>query len=230
MAAAITPTPHTSRLLALAPELRNNIYRLALVTHGVVEVNKATYLTRKALLDVCSQVRAEASGFLCSKNHFLITLDGLTVENSANWLITLGNNTRLLNVLEINAKLADAACDKIVTAIGEPMRQILDESQQRCFLYKMVSNQANSDRVALQRAYDPASNAGLASGIIKDSTDFITKLQLRSLSTYMPESKTREMERLYQKKCFHVLATHTARRKRQQGRRPKSGRVRTQEW
>lgn len=59
-------------LLELAPELRNTIYRYALVTdpEDPVKLRPRSTLARKALLDTCTQICTEATSIFWAENSF----------------------------------------------------------------------------------------------------------------------------------------------------------------
>ncbi|KAK4548794.1 hypothetical protein LTR36_008567 [Oleoguttula mirabilis] len=56
-------------LLSIPAELRNHIYRYALVEEGEIRVD-APHRTQPALLCTCRQIREEASGILFGENRF----------------------------------------------------------------------------------------------------------------------------------------------------------------
>ena len=66
---------------------------------------KHTFIARKALLEICSQIRSEANEIFYSENCFLIVADGFTAETSAKWLRTLGSNMGLIKDLQVGGGL-----------------------------------------------------------------------------------------------------------------------------
>jgi hypothetical protein len=62
------------RLLSLAAELRNRIYRYVLTGDTKVEPSKRQFYGKKRLLNVCTQIRNEATSIFYEENTFVIDL------------------------------------------------------------------------------------------------------------------------------------------------------------
>ena len=60
-----------SPLLELPAELRNNIYRYALVSDDPIYITPDGLRTRKALLQTCEQIKNEATGIFYAENVFI---------------------------------------------------------------------------------------------------------------------------------------------------------------
>jgi hypothetical protein len=77
--AAVALHNQTSPLLSLPGEIRNRIYRFALVAseeEGAIELSPEDYLARKQLLYVCKQIRVETEKIFYVENVFAINVIG----------------------------------------------------------------------------------------------------------------------------------------------------------
>ena len=75
-----------SNLLVMPAELRNKIYEIVLVSEGNVTISAAT--KHPALLQVCHQIREEATKIYFSQNHFLVSASDSNVAVLDAWLST----------------------------------------------------------------------------------------------------------------------------------------------
>ena len=85
-------TDSTCRLLKLPAELRNCIYRLALVQEGDIVYNKDGY-ARPAVLNTCKKIRSEALKIFYYENTFISTIsnyDVTAVEKFYQLEVTIG--------------------------------------------------------------------------------------------------------------------------------------------
>lgn len=78
-----TPNNHESRLLSLAPELRNRIYRFALLSSDRVVVQDHT--KPPPLLEACHQIRTEAYAIYYRENIFLCRIFDLDASLLIRW-------------------------------------------------------------------------------------------------------------------------------------------------
>ncbi|KAK5117156.1 hypothetical protein LTR85_008924 [Meristemomyces frigidus] len=68
-----------SRLLRLAPELRNCIYRHALLEPDIIEINASQHL-EPGLLRTCQQIRNEAGSIFFGENRFMLRVTGFQMD------------------------------------------------------------------------------------------------------------------------------------------------------
>ncbi|KAM0689619.1 hypothetical protein Q7P36_010490 [Cladosporium allicinum] len=74
-------------LLNIHPEIRNEIYRLVLVSNGVIEVASAdTPPMDPPLLRTCSQIRTEARGIFYKENKVRFTVKNYDIRKIVAWL------------------------------------------------------------------------------------------------------------------------------------------------
>lgn len=73
---ATTEPPNEKTLLGLPPELRNRIYRYALVTSHRVNIS-ASQPNKPGLLSCCKQIPVEATGIFTRENIFSTTITDL---------------------------------------------------------------------------------------------------------------------------------------------------------
>ena len=99
----------SSPLLEKLPaEIRNEIYRLVLVSDSPLEVNVNLLKTQAAILDTCSQVRNEAKDIVF-ENQFQLTCGKLSPEHLRKWLTSLGARGKLIKHITIEFGLSHTA-------------------------------------------------------------------------------------------------------------------------
>ncbi|KAK4621953.1 hypothetical protein CLAFUW4_07499 [Fulvia fulva] len=88
----VANTDQQSRLLALPAEMRNKIYRFALVEEDAVRISPDVIRSHSALLQVCRQMRQEASGIFYAEINFEATVAGYQAATlqTARWLQSIG--------------------------------------------------------------------------------------------------------------------------------------------
>lgn len=105
-----SPSPSlSSPLLALAPELRNNIYRFAL-TDTEVTISDESMKNRAALLSTCKQIRSEAWGIFYNECKFRIIIDGseARVRRAVALVRTASGRGKLAARMSIEVDLGEA--------------------------------------------------------------------------------------------------------------------------
>ncbi|RMY58255.1 hypothetical protein D0865_02706 [Hortaea werneckii] len=104
------PTPQTSPLLTLPPELRNKIYSLALTSPSKLTPSKTGHLKLPALLQTCVQIRLEATQMWFAQTTFQIPLNPSNLSNLHTFLETCGKaNLAVLHKLELQYAVCAAA-------------------------------------------------------------------------------------------------------------------------
>ncbi|KAK3698137.1 hypothetical protein LTR37_017095 [Vermiconidia calcicola] len=93
---AVQESPLLSKLAA---EIKLIIYRYVLVFEGMIHISKSI-LKRKHLLNVCQQIRAEASKIFYAENTFIIIADLVSNASISNFLASAGKaNARAVSGL-----------------------------------------------------------------------------------------------------------------------------------
>ena len=96
----VTAMEQDSLLLKLPAELRNRIYRTALVSSDALDVTDKPRPTEPALLATCKQIRTEALGIYYSENSFLLSINifnrypGDQPDTFMTWASSLGATRR----------------------------------------------------------------------------------------------------------------------------------------
>lgn len=83
-----------SPLLALAPELRNKIYRLVLVSDAAIDIGSESSPTPPRLLGTCRQIRHEATSIYYHENTFAATDSTSCGDNytrAVSWFCKIGS-------------------------------------------------------------------------------------------------------------------------------------------
>ncbi|TKA24637.1 hypothetical protein B0A50_06397 [Salinomyces thailandicus] len=80
-----------STLLTAAPELRNNIYVLALTQSADIRVPSTAQVTVPPLLQVCSQIRQEATQLYYAVNTFKAEIRDGNLHSALPWLGAIGH-------------------------------------------------------------------------------------------------------------------------------------------
>lgn len=82
-----------SPLLALAPELRNDIYRHVLVSDAAIDIGSESSATQPSILQTCRQIREEAESIYYHENIFAATASPYGMGNYLRvhgWLCKIG--------------------------------------------------------------------------------------------------------------------------------------------
>ena len=107
-------------LYKMPAEIRNAIYRAALIGDGDITVTKEAIRTRSALLKVSAQVRQEAKTIFYTENAFTIDLDTVGDNLGVEWLSMLGEEqTECLSNLKFtfqNTAMTEIIKDSLVNA------------------------------------------------------------------------------------------------------------------
>ena len=128
-----------SRLLNLAAELRNSIYQYALISDTPICINQDDIRSRSALIQVCKQIREEASQSFYAENKFFTTAIDGNCDTAISWLKAIGKkNAGHMHRLIINLELRECALDNtdvkfLQTEHDGPQQDIIDAKLQRVF-------------------------------------------------------------------------------------------------
>ena len=130
------PLEHLGQFGMLPAELRNQIYRLALLTPSLaepyeVEVKLGTCALGlcthakletgvPGLLNTCQQVRAEALPIFCGENTFKFTAKCVRERCAANWLRALGEHAARIPSVSIIIEVWDLVAVQTVAGPGAP--------------------------------------------------------------------------------------------------------------
>jgi hypothetical protein len=93
--AGASASDQKSTLLAIAPEIRNIIYRYALVSDREIHLAPADFSPRKQLLNVCKQIKQECELIFYVENRFIIAVNGTDIL-SGTTLQSMPSNARTL--------------------------------------------------------------------------------------------------------------------------------------
>lgn len=95
-------------LLELPAELRNQIYRYALVSNGAIRIRRQEYKSHTALLKVCSQIRKEAIKIFFTENRFRSISNDHRLGTTFKWMEMIGKeNAACILQLAIRIKIAE---------------------------------------------------------------------------------------------------------------------------
>lgn len=82
----LPPEPERCAFLSLPPEMRNRIYRFALVETGDISIPATGSLPAEpGFLSTCTQIRGEASGIYYKQNNFVFTVHNHNAEQFIEW-------------------------------------------------------------------------------------------------------------------------------------------------
>lgn len=90
-----SPEGSGSRLLSLAPELRNRIYRFTLLERDQIEIEAGVSIPLPpSLLQTCRQIRQEASGIYYEESRFRFTIHDYDATLHVRWTKCFRSKTR----------------------------------------------------------------------------------------------------------------------------------------
>jgi len=168
MNASITAEMERSPLLDLPPELRNTVWRFALVRKTKIDMSKESTTAEPALLVACKQIREEGLGIYYGENMFSLGAELVDWDWSttlSDWLSAIGHERAgriaRLCITAVGLPSDDLSPYRYDTVsylyrqlCGAPIKQMLDELKSRGISVSAIYAEQPASKRSKRDAYE----------------------------------------------------------------------------